>query len=360
MSTIPRTMKAVVTKSNGGYEQLQYQDVPVPELLPGTVLLKVLSAGVNNTDINTRLGWYAAKVKKGTLALSSGEIDNSMDGGWKERTPFPLIQGTDCCGRVVAVGSGQDAHLLNSRVLVRPCMRSSGWESLETIWLGSDCDGAFAEYVRVPSPEVFPVDCEWSDEELGTIPCAYGTAENMLHRASVQDGDIVLVRGSSGGVGSAVVQLAGRRGARVIAVTSKGKKREVASLAVERVITHEELASGVLPSNSVDVVVDNVAGPDFGEMLNMLKRGGCLVTSGAIAGAQVTIDLRSLYLKDLRLIGCTAWAEPVFRDVISYIEQGEIRPLLAGVFPMEEIAAAQQEFSRKHHVGKLVLLPHQV
>lgn len=81
MSTIPRTMKAVVTKSNGGYEQLQYQDVPVPELLPGTVLLKVLSAGVNNTDINTRLGWYAAKVKKGTLALSSGEIENSMDGG---------------------------------------------------------------------------------------------------------------------------------------------------------------------------------------------------------------------------------------------------------------------------------------
>ena len=92
----------------------------------------------------------------------------------------------------------------------------------------------------------------------------------------------------------------------------------------------------------------------------MLKRGGRLVTSGAIAGAQVAIDLRTLYLKDLKLIGCTAWDEPVFRDVISYIEQGEIRPLLAGVFPLEQIVAAQQEFSRKHHVGKLVLSPHQV
>ncbi len=360
MYTIPETMKAVMTIGNGGYEQLQYQDVAVPKVLPGTVLLKVLSAGINTTDVNTRLGWYAAKVTKGTLEVSSDEMDSQSDGGWNQKTPFPFIQGTDCCGLVVAIGSPEDEAMLARRVLVRPCMRTSGWGSLETMWFGSDCNGAFAEYVRVPANEVFPIDCEWSDLELGTIPCAYGTAENMLQRASVNDNDVVLVQGASGGVGSAAVQLAKRRGAQVIAVTSSGKQRDVASLGAQKVLTHEELSRGVLPSGSVDVVVDNVAGPRFGEMLNLLKRGGRLVTSGAIAGAHVTIDLRSLYLKDLQLIGCTAWDEPVFSNLISYIEHGEIRPLLAGVFPLEKIAVAQQEFSQKQHVGKLVLVPPQV
>ncbi len=360
MRVIPPIMKAVVTTGMGGYEHLQYQDVPVPEVLPGTVLLKVLSAGINATDINTRLGWYDASVTKGTHAVSTNDRKAITEGGWNKKTSFPLIQGTDCCGLVVSVGSPEDEVLLARRVLVRPCMRTSGWGSLETAWLGSDCNGAFAEYVCVSSGEVFPIDCNWSDVELGTIPCSYGTAENMLHRSSVSGNDVVLVRGASGGVGSAVVQLAKRRGAKVIAVTSCAKQKDVAALGADRVLTREEVVSGVLPDTSVDVVVDTVAGPAFGEMLNLLKRGGRLVTSGAIAGAQVSIDLRRLYLKDLKLIGCTAWDEPVFSNLISYIEHGEIRPLLAGVHPLEHIVEAQRAFSRKQHIGKLVLVPPQV
>ncbi len=79
------------------------------------------------------------------------------------------------------------------------------------------------EFVKVPATEVFPVECDWSDEELATIPCAYGTSENMLHRAKVGPKDFVLVTGASGGVGSATVQLAKRRGAKVAAITSKEK-----------------------------------------------------------------------------------------------------------------------------------------
>lgn len=103
--------------------------------------------------------------------------------------PFPFIQGTDCCGRVVAVSPGVDERLIGSRALVRSCMRVSGWDSLENIWMASGFDGAFARFVKVPATEVFPVDCDWSDAALGSIPCAYGTAENMLHRAKVLAGD---------------------------------------------------------------------------------------------------------------------------------------------------------------------------
>ncbi|WP_319370079.1 alcohol dehydrogenase family protein [uncultured Ilyobacter sp.] len=356
------TMKAVVTTGNGGYEKLEYRDVPVPKLGPNEVLLQVLAAGVNNTEINTRLGWYSSKVTASTRSLDMKEdekkaAEESADGGWNEATPFPFIQGTDCCGRVVAVSSENDKKLINKRVLVRPCMRSQGWYSLENIWMASDFDGAFAQFVKVPAEEVFPVDCEWSDSELGTIPCAYGTAENMIHRAKVKKGDHVLIAGASGGVGSAAVQLAKRRGATVIAIAGKTKLEKLLEIGADKVISRDEDVLEILGEKSIDVVVDNVAGPSFGKMLKALKRGGKFVSSGAIAGPLVELDMRDFYLKDLTLIGCTAWDEPVFPNLISYIEKGEIKPLLAKSFPLEKIVEAQIEFSQKKHVGKFVLIP---
>ena len=354
------TMKAVVTNGNGGYEKLEYRDVPVPALASGEVLLQVLAAGVNNTEINTRLGWYSSAVTTGTETLTAAEKEKAKakaDGGWNEATPFPFIQGTDCCGRVAAVAPGGDERTIGLRVLVRPCIRSSGWNSLENIWMASDFDGAFAQFVKVGAGEVFPVDCDWTDAELGTIPCAYGTAENMVHRANVSRDDHVLVAGASGGVGSAVVQLAKRRGATVTAVAGKEKLAQVRSIGADRVIARDDDVVACLGEKSVDVVVDNVAGSAFGGMLKVLKRGGRYASSGAIGGPLVTLDMRDFYLKDLMMIGCTAWDKPVFPNLVSYIENGEIRPLLAKTFPLERIVEAQRAFTEKKHVGKFVLIP---
>ena len=275
------------------------------------------------------------------------------DGGWNEATPFPLIQGTDCCGVVDAVGAGADEALLGKRVLIRSCMRVDGFDSMENVWMASDFDGAFAEYVVVPATEVFPVDCDWSDAELGSIPCAYGTAENMIHRAGVTAGERVLVTGASGGVGSAAVQLAKRRGAWVTAVASASKAEAVASLGADEVI---DRAATPAPM-SFDVAVDNVAGPNFDRVLSAIRRGGRYVSSGAIGGPIVELDMRTFYLRDIQLIGCTAWDEPVFPNLIGYIERGEIRPLVAKTFPLTDIVAAQQGFLEKAHVGKFVLIP---
>jgi NADPH:quinone reductase-like Zn-dependent oxidoreductase len=354
------TMKAVVTTGIGGYEKLEYRDVPIPGLESGQVLLQVLAAGVNNTEINTRLGWYSSTVTTGTEDLTVAEQEKAKakaDGGWNEATPFPLIQGTDCCGRIVAVAPGGDETTIGLRVLVRPCIRSSGWKSLENIWMASDFDGAFAQFLKVGAGEVFPVDCDWSDAELGTIPCAYGTAENMVHRAKVSKGEHILVAGASGGVGSAVLQLAKRRGAVVTAIAGKEKLEQVRSIGADRVIARDDAIFDYLDENSIDVVVDNVAGPAFGGMLKVLRRGGRYVSSGAIAGPLVKLDMRDFYLKDLTLMGCTAWDEAVFPNLVSYIENGEIRPLLAKTFPLEQIVEAQTAFTEKKHVGKFVLIP---
>lgn len=355
MQRSDRTMKAVVTTGTGGYEKLELRDVPVPTPGPGEILLQVLAAGVNNTEINTRLGWYSSSIRQGTG--ETGERENPADGGWNSATPFPFIQGTDCCGRIVGAGSEGDLPRIGERVIVRPCMRTHGFGSMKTVWLGSDFDGAFAQYVKVPAKEAFAVDCDWSDVELASLPCAFGTAENMVERAGVGKEVRVLVPGASGGVGSAVVQLAKRRGARVIGITSAAKRDLVRDIGADEVLTRDDDPLASLGQESVDVVIDNVAGPGFGKMLKVLRRGGRYASSGAIAGPIVELDLRDMYLKDITLIGCTAWDETVFPDLISYVEAGEIRPLVAATYPLDRIADAQEAFRAKDHAGKIVLLP---
>ena len=334
---VPSQMKAMVTMGQGGYEQLVYRDVPTPTLRDGEVLLRVLAAGINNTDINSRVGWYGA--------------------GWSGVTPFPLIQGADCCGQVVAVAPNTSTLVLGQRVLVRCCMRVAGFANPDTRWLGTDLDGAFAEYVRVPASEVFAVDSNWSDVELASLPCSWGTAENMLHRAGVQPGAQVWVTGASGGVGSAAVQLALRRGARVTAITSRDKQAQVQALGAHTVLCREDGSAAWSALPPADVVVDNVGGAGFGAMLRALRRGGRYVSSGAIAGADVALDMRDFYLRDITLIGCTAWDEPVFPNLIGYVERNEVKPVVAATYALKDMALAQQAFLEKRHTGNLVLVP---
>lgn len=324
--------------ANGGVDQLNFCDVALPELGAGEVLVKVLAAGVNNTEINTRIGWYSG-------------------GGWHIPTPFPFIQGTDCCGVVSQSADSTNAHLVGQRVLIRPCMRPHGFNNMLNMWMGSDFNGAFAQFVKVPASEVFPIRSTWTDAELGSIPCSYGSAENMVQRARVQAGDHVLVAGASGGVGSAVVQLAKLRGARVTAIAGDSKMQQVRALGADNVVGRDCNLVQELGEESVDVVIDNVGGAHFEAELLTLKRGGRYASSGAIGGPLVSLDLRTMYLKDLTLIGCTAWDEPVFPSLISYIETNALRPLVAKTFALSEIATAQQEFLEKKHVGKFVLIP---
>ncbi|MFT5175283.1 MAG: NADPH:quinone reductase-like Zn-dependent oxidoreductase [Gammaproteobacteria bacterium] len=236
-------------------------------------------------------------------------------------------------------------------------MRPHGFESMDNAWMTSDFDGAFAQYVKVLAAEMFPVVRDWTDAQLATIPCAYAAAENMVLRSGLGPDDHVLVTGASGGVGSAVVQLAKWRGAKVSAIAGRAKLERVRSSGADRVIAREEDLVDALRGDPVDVVIDNVGGPGFGAMLKLLRRGGRYASSGAIAVPVVALDMSDFYLKDLTLVGCTAWDEPVVPNLVAYIERGEIRPLLARTFALTDIAAAQREFIDKRRVGNIVLVP---
>lgn len=356
-------MHAVLLTSHGGYEALEYRtDVPVPEPKPGEVLIRVAAAAVNNTDINTRTGWYSKAVSEGSNAGGAGgfaTVDDA-DASWSGvPLAFPRIQGADACGRIVAVGEGVSPDRIGERVIVRNLLRSYvGWRPWECWTFGSECDGGFAQFTVAPARETYAVDCDWSDAELAAIPCAWSTAENMLHRARA-GAETVLITGASGGVGSSAVQLAKLRGATVIALAGKAKAAEVLALGADRVIDREADLVAVLGRDSVDVVLDLVGGPGWPQLLDVLKRGGRYAISGAIAGPLAQIDLRTLYLKDLTLYGATFQEDEVFENLVRHIEAGRIRPVVAKTYPLKDIVQAQKDFLAKGHVGKLVLIPPQ-
>ena len=209
-------MTGVVLVGHGGFDQLEYRsNIPVPRPDPGEVLIRIAAAGINNTDIHTRIGCYSKVVRSeaGQAASQGFEDVRDTDASWSGKAlSFPRIQGADCCGHIVAVGPDVDAGRIGGRVIVRNMLRSYvGYRPMECWTFGSECDDAFAQYAKAPSRETHRVECDWSDVELAALPCAFSTAEEMLHRANAGAGDRVLITGASGGVGSAAVQLARRR-----------------------------------------------------------------------------------------------------------------------------------------------------
>ena len=360
--TIPETMRAFVLHGHGDFDQLQFHgDWPTPKPSSNEVLIKVEACGLNNTDINTRTGWYSKSVTTATTG-STYEGNQDDDGGWDGSIQFPRIQGGDAVGHVVAVGDNVDSSMVGKRALVDTITRD--WDDPKnyhkTSYMGSAFDGGFADYMVADYRNVNPVDTDYSSAELATFAIAYSTAENMLNRVQADEDDLVLIPGASGGVGSALVQLANRRGAKTIAMASEAKHDEVKTLNPTVVIARspENLKQTLVETigrPDVTIIADIVGGPDFPTRLEVLARGGRYACSGAIAGPIVDLDLRTMYLNDLTFHGCTIFEPKVFPSLVKYIEAGEIKPMLAASFPLEQLHDAQRMFIEKKHTGNIVV-----
>lgn len=347
-----RFMTAAVLTRHGGPDALELRDDwPVPQIGPGQVLVRVGAAALNNTDIWTREGAYGLPGRPDAKA------------GWRGPVDFPRIQGGDIAGTVSAVGPEVPAAWTGRRVLVDPAFYAAEDEDAPPVGLlGSEADGGFATYVAVDADRVHDMSTSpLSDEELAALPVAYGTAMGMLERARIGQGETVLVTGASGGVGFALVQLAAARGARVVALTSGSKAatlREAgAALTVSRdADTLQDDLHAAAPGG-LDAVADVAGGPWLERLLPTLRDGARWVIAGAVAGPVIEFDLRRLYLHNLSLIGSSMHTRAHFAELAELARTGAVRPRIAAEYRLTDLHAAQDEFRRSTHIGKIVVTP---
>ena len=355
---IPPYMRAVLLTGHGGLDKLAYSNnVPVPRPLRDEVLIEVTACGMNNTDVWVREGAYGT------------EEDPAAVSTWRRQgntLSFPRIQGTDTVGKIVAVGEGVPPSRVGERVMVDFSIYNRDDDSLADIdYMGHGRDGGYADYMTLPAENAHVVRTDLSDIELATFCCAYLTGEHMLERAALKTGERILVTGASGGVGSGIVQLARARGAIPYAVVGPGKEQALLDIGAEAVIPRgtDDLVAAVEDATGgapIDVVADLVGGSIFNDLLRILRPEGRYTTAGAIAGPVVSLDLRTMYLKQLQLHGSSQGTRGDFRRLVRYIEEGKVKPLVGGVYPLSEFHRAQTDFMAKQFVGKLVVVPDRV
>ena len=353
---IPKTMNAVVLTGHGGLDKLEIRtDYPVPDVGSGEVLIEVRACGLNNTDIWVRQGSYGTDENPDEVASWRRGQPNSLS--------FPRIQGADIAGYIVAVGSLVSEDRIGERVMVDFSLYNTETDSMAFIdYIGHGRNGGYADYCSVPAENAHAVGTELTDPELATFCCAYVTAEHMLDRARVGEGETVLVTGASGGVGSGLIQLCRARGAVPVAVSSEGYEAALKEIGAEAVLLRggKSLAMQLdaeVPGRAVDVVADLVGGKLFNELINLLKPEGRYISAGAIAGAVVPLDLRTVYLKHLEIHGSSQGSRKAFATLLCYIKSGKVRSLLDGVYALSQIHQAQLDFMSKKFFGKLVVVP---
>ncbi|GAA4866068.1 zinc-binding dehydrogenase [Saccharopolyspora cebuensis] len=347
---VPETMRAARIAEHGGPEVVELTEVAVPAPQAGEVLVQVSAVALNNTDLWTREGAYGRPGDPEALS------------GWRGPIDFPRIQGADVAGEVVAVGADVDAGLVGRRVVVDPAIYDTDGPDANPVGLmGSERDGGYAEYATARADRVHDVTgSPLTDDQLASLPTAYGTALGMIERGRLREGETVLVSGASGGVGLALVQIARARGAEVLAISSGAKIDAVREAGAHHVLDRArdvvEQVRAAAPEG-VDVGLDVVAGELVGDGLPLLREGGRWVIAGALGGYGVSFDVRRLYLHNAQVIGSAMHTPTHFGLLVDLARQGAIQPVIAAAFPLEQAARAQEELARRNHVGKIVLHP---
>ena len=322
------------------------------------MLIRVAAAGINNTDVNTRIGWYSKAVTTETAAVAAAGFDavDDADATWSGTAlEFPRIQGADVCGRIVDVGEGVPRERIGERVLVRNMLRTPvDYRPFECWTFGSECDGGFAQFTVAPSAETYAVRSDL--QRRGARGRAVRLLDRGEHdapsrcRVGAGAGDRRLGRSRTRG-GAAARNAGVPRSPRCARPT---KAADVLAQGADHTVDRGADLIGALGSSIRGRGDRSRRRGQFSPLLDLLRLGGRYAIAGAIGGPIAEIDLRTLYFKDLSLLGCTFQEDEVFENLIEYVERGEVRPVVSRTYRLDEIVRAQEDFLKKDHVGKLV------
>jgi len=341
-------LKAVQIHRHGGVEQLCYEEAPQPELkAPRDAIVKLKAAALNQWDIRTRRG------------LSP------------DRASFPHILGSDGAGVVVALGNEVRDLDIGDEICVFPltgcgqcefCRTDREASCSQLAILGEHDNGTYAEYVRVPARNCFPIPAGLSFEEAAAFPLVFVTAWRMLHtHARLRPGEWILIRGAGGGVATAALRLALDLGARIIVTSRSDEKLTMAQArGAEHGVNSDkcdfaEEVRLLTGKHGADVVVDCVGGGSWAKSLAALARGGRLVTCGTSAGSEPKTNLQRIFWNHLKVFGSSLGSRQEFYQVLKFIEVARAKPVLDKIFPLRDADKAQQRMEAGQQFGKIVL-----
>ncbi len=342
-------MRAAYIEEHGGPDKVRVGDLPMPELGPGQVLVKLAAASLNHLDI-----W----VRMGIPGLSP---------------PLPHILGSDGAGTVAELGKEVDVDgltegarvLLNPGVSCRHCrFCRDGEHSLcsEFHLIGEHTAGTFAEYIAAPAQNLYPIPERLNFSEAAALPLVGVTAWRMLFtQGGLLPGELVLIMGIGGGVSGLALQLATHAGARVIVTSSSDEKLARArELGAEETINYRQeeywrRVREITKGHGVDMVIDSVGGRTWAHSLACLRKGGRLVTCGATAGPQPNTHIQRIFWNQLRILGSTMGSDRDFREMLAAIDTGKLTPVIDSTYPLANVHRAHARMEAGDQFGKLVL-----
>ncbi len=334
-------MRALVLREHGDLDRLQVvEDHPRPIAEPGHVVIRVAASSFNYHDVFTVKGMPGIKV------------------------PMPVIIGLDMAGTVAEIGDGVSGWSIGDRVMVNPIHRKKGL-------MGEMLDGGMAEYCLVGANQLIRLPDAVSFEVAASLPVAYGTAHRMIvtHK-TIKSGDVVMILGASGGVGTACVLLAKQLGAYVVACAGGPEKcQRMLEIGADEAIDYLKVDFSKWAQErfgkpqrrthegGVDVLVNYTGGDTWAGSLRCVKRGGKILVCGATAGFDPKEDLRFIWTFELQIIGSNSFYDEDFHSLLGMCERGEIKPLIDSVLPLDRAAEGLALIRDRKVIGKVVVTP---
>lgn len=335
-------MKAVFFEKTGGVEVLKHGEMPTPEPKAGEALVRVRACAINNLDLQQRQG--------------------------KIEGPMPHISGSDVAGVIEKI-KGESSLRVGDEVVINPAIPcgvcppcKNGLACELVIILGYKTNGGYAEYVSVPTGQLYPKPKNLTFPEAAAFPLTFLTAYHMLvSRANLQKDETVFIWGASGGLGSAGMQIAKYLGAKIIAAakSEEDARRLKQNGANETVVyTKRDVENSVRKltnERGVDVVFESVGAKTWNTSLMMLRPYGRVVIAGTTSGDMGTQDLSEVYYRQLTILGARMGTKADFENVVELFANGKLKPVVDKVFALKDAAEAQTRIAEGKHLGKIML-----
>ncbi|GGJ34356.1 zinc-binding dehydrogenase [Deinococcus roseus] len=343
---IPASMHSMALTGRGGPENLRSTRLPLPELHPGQVLIRVQAVALNHLDVWVRKGVASPKL------------------------PLPHLLGSDIAGEVVAVGAGVQDVPIGSKVMLNPgvscghCERClSGHDNLCHHYqiLGEHRWGGYAQYIAVPRANVLQMPAGMDPIAAASVPLAALTAYQMVfERARIQPWETAVVLAAASGVSVNLIQFCKLAGARVIAVASTPEKRALAlKLGADEVLSaHDDQVQaikGLTQGEGAEVVFDHTGADNWQHSLKSLKWGGRLVTCGASSGTEAMTPLNWVFFKQLSILGSTMGSKADLYRILQFLQEGKLQPVVGHVLTLDRAREAHQLLEARQVLGKVVL-----